>query len=233
MGFSPKDALLKAQVLNFSAVLTADPTVYQQTPAVALQVKGVVDAYVDALDTLTEARANGVRSEQQTATRNSKRTEMLDLLRPIYAYVQDSTAISDAAKIALGVHVKSTKPTPQPVPQFAPLTTVVKVNGSIVTLRMANPEEPDSNARPIYTAGISVFSYVGENPPAQASDFRFEGSTGQTTIDVALPPTVAAGATVWFTCFYFNNRKESGPACTPIRTTIGAGTNMPQMRLAA
>jgi hypothetical protein len=37
---------------------------------------------------------------------------------------------------------------------------------------------------------------------------------------------VASGATVWFTAFYFNNRKQSGPASAAISTTIGAGSTM-------
>jgi len=233
MSFAKKDALLKPQAVNFSTVLAANPAVYQQTPATATSVTAAVGAYVASFDTLTEARANGVRSEQMTATKDADREAMLDALRPIYALVQESTLVSDALKIALGVHVKSTHNTPQPVPQFAPLMGVVKVDGSIVTLRMADPEEPGSNRRPLFTAGMSVFSYVGETPPATATDFKFEGNTGKTTIDIALPPSVATGATVWFTCFYFNNRKESGPACTPISTTLGAGSTMPMMRIAA
>ena len=166
-------------------------------------------------------------------TKDDNRTAMLNLLRPIYAFVQSSDAISDTAKVALGVHIRSTHAVPQPVPAFAPLLTVTKVNGRVITLRMANPNEPDSKARPLYTAGISVFSHVGETPPVLATDFKFEGNTGRTTISVEVPPTVATGATVYFTCFYFSNRKQSGPAASPISTTIGAGSTMPMLKIAA
>src|SRR5437868_8231312 len=103
MGFSSKDSVLSAEAQNFSTVLAADPAVYLQTSATATAVTAAVDAYVAALNILTEARANGVRSEQQTAAKDSSRLTMLELLRPIYAAVQDSVAISDEAKIALGV----------------------------------------------------------------------------------------------------------------------------------
>jgi hypothetical protein len=201
--------------------------------ATATAVTAAVDAYVDSLDALLTARANGVASKQSTATKDQKRLEMLQLIRPIYAAVQASMSIDDADKIAIGVLVKSLHPTPQPVPAFAPQMSVVKTNGSIITLRMANPNEPDRKSKPLYTAGISVFSYVGETPPVQATDFKFEGSTGLTTIDVAIPPTVPAGSTVYFTSFYFNNRKESGPASSPISATVGGGTTMPMLKLAA
>lgn len=233
MGFARKDSVLRSQVLNFSATLAADPAVYHQTPETATAVTTAVDAYVDALDILTVARDNGVRSQQQTITKDDRRREMLQLLMPIYRFVQQSAAISDTAKAALGVHIVDTHRTPQPVPGFAPLMTVLKTDGRIFTLRMANPNEPDAKRRPLYTAGISVFSYVGDTPPMHATDFKFEGVTGHTTISVEIPPTVPVGSTVYFTCFYFNNRKESGPAATPISATVGAGSTMPMLKIAA
>ena len=55
--------------------------------------------------------------------------------------------MSERFEIALGVHVKDTHSTPQPVPDFAPLLSVVKVDGNVVTVRAANPNEPASKAR--------------------------------------------------------------------------------------
>jgi hypothetical protein len=233
MGFSPKDAVLSAQVQNFSAVLAAAPAVYDQTAATATAVTAAVDLYVDALTTLITARANGVRSQQMTADKDSARASMLNVLRPIYSAVQDSVTISDSAKIAIGVHVKSTHNVPQPEPDFSPLMTIVKVNGSTVTVRMANPNEPSSNAKPPFVSGMALFSYVGDTPPTDPAAFKFEGNWSRVEADVTFPVSVATGATVFFTSFFFNNRKESGPACTPISATIGAGSSMPMMKIAA
>ena len=227
MGFSPKDAVLSAQVQNFSTVLAADPTVYGETPTVATAVTTAVTGYVTALNDLTEARANGVRSAQMTAAKDSARLSMLNLLRPIYAQVAASTSISDEAKIALGVHVKDTHITPQPVPDFAPVPSVVKVDGNVVTMLAANPNEPTSKARPPFTAGIAWFSFVGAQAPTDPAAFKFEGNTGRVETSITFPASVEIGATVWFTCFFFNNRKRSGPACTPVSATLGAGSVMP------
>src|SRR5690349_20083773 len=114
MSFSKKDAELKPQVVNFSTVLAASPAVYQQTSTTATAVTGSVNAYVDSYDALTEARANGVRSEAMTTTKDDNRLTMLNLLRPIYAFIQDSSVISDTAKVQIGVHVKATHSSPQP-----------------------------------------------------------------------------------------------------------------------
>ena len=233
MAFSSKDAVLAAQVQNFSTVLAADPVVYGETAGTATAVTAAVTAFVNSLNDLTEARANGVRSQQMTASKNSLRLAMLNLIRPIYASVQESTTISDAAKIALGVHVRDTHNTPQPVPDFSPLLSVVKVDGNTVTVRAANPNEPNSKARPPFVSGIALFSYVGAEAPTDPAAFKFEGNTGRIDTDVTFPASVPVGSTVWFTAFFFNNRKQSGPACTPVSARIGAGSTMPTIRMAA
>jgi hypothetical protein len=232
MSLSKKDSLLVAQARNFSAVLSADPGVYGASATTAAEVVAGVDAYTGAVGALVEARANGVRSEQMTADRSTTRRAMLNLLRPIYAAVQASTSISDADKIALGVHVIAKRRTREAVPAFAPLLSVTRVDGSVVSLRISDPREPNRKARPAHTEGISIFTFVGDQPPADRSAFVFEANTGRTSIDVAFDGSVPIGTTVWFVASFFNNRKESGPTCMPIRATLGAGAILP-MRLAA
>jgi hypothetical protein len=234
MGFSAKDVELAAQVQNFSTVLAANAALYGQTPATAAAVTAAVDAFVASLNALTEARANGVRSEQMTAEKDANRSAMLDLLKPIYLAVQASKAISDQAKIALGVRIAATRRTRQPVPDFAPLISVVKVNGHVVTVRMADPNEPNSKARPASVSGMALFSYVGEEAPKDPSAFKFEFNIGQTEADVTFPASVPIGATVYFAAFFFNNRKQKGPMSTPVSAQLGAGSIMPTaMKIAA
>ena len=234
MGFSPKDSVLSAQAQNFSTVLAASPATYNEVAATATAVTSAVAAYVDALGILTEARANGVRSAQMTADKNSARLAMLNVIRPVYASVAASTSISDSAKIALGVHIRDTHNNPGPLIDFAPLMSVVKVNGTIVTVRMADPNEPTSNRRPPFVYGMALFSFVGAECPTDPAAFKFEGNTGRTEVSVTFPASVGVGETVWFTSMFFNNRKQSGPGCTPISATLGAGSVMPPaMKIAA
>jgi hypothetical protein len=234
VGFSTKDSVLSAQAQNFSTVLAASPATYNEVAATATAVTSAVNAYVDALGILTEARANGVRSQQMTADKDSARKSMLDLIRPIYASVAASTSISDSAKIAIGAHIRDAHNTPQPIPDFSPLMSVRKVNGNTVTVGIADPNEPTSKRRPPFTAGIALFSYVGTEAPTDPAAFKFEGNTGRTEVAVTFPASVEVGATVWFTAFFFNNRKQSGPACMPISATLGAGSVMPPaMKIAA
>jgi hypothetical protein len=183
---------------------------------------------------MMSARANGTRSEQMTAMRDAMRLAMLNLVRPIYVAVQAATVISDPEKIALGVHVRDARPSRASVPDIAPLLTVTQVDGAVVTFAIRDPNNPDRKAKPDGVTGISYFSHVGETAPSAASAFKFEGNTGQTTVSIDFGSSVATGAKVWLSAFYFNNRKQSGPACSPTGATIGAGSTMPiTLKLAA
>lgn len=232
MGFSQKDGELAAQASNFAKVLAANPHVYQQTPETAAAVLAAVETFVASQQALEKARASGVRSEQMTATRNANRTQMLNLLRPIYLSAQASTAIRTSDKLALGIHIRSPRNVAHGPPTIAPLLSVLKVDGSVVTLLASDPTELGSKRLPAHVSGIAILSHAGEHPPASPNDFRFEAASGRTTVRLQMPLNVPPGGAVYYTCFYFNHRKEAGPACAPVRATVGAGSSMPAFKLA-
>jgi hypothetical protein len=226
MALSQKDSVLRGQVANFSAVLSASPATYAQSPDVAAAVAALVDAFVQAFDAMMLERANGIRSASATATKNSTRLEMLKALRPIYAYVQDSSTISDADKIALGVLVKKLHPTVPSVPDEAPDVDIVSVTGRTVKLRIHGAASA-KRAKPAGCLSANLFSYVGETPPADPTLWRFEGGTTKVIFDVTLPASVQAGSQVWFVACWLNSRSEAGPGCDAVGTTLAGGSTTP------
>ena len=227
MAIPLKDALLVQWAANADAKLTATPAVWGYTAPQAVAFHAAAQGYIDAYNAMMQAREDGTRSESLTAIKDTNRLALLDLARPLYAAVQASKTISDADKILLGVHVRDTTPTPEPIPAFAPLASIVAVDGNTVTLRLRDAQSPDSKRRPIGTLGSSVFSYVGEEAPTDPAAYKFEGNTGKTRVDVAFAPTVTPGTTVWLTAFWFNGSKQSGPACNPISAVVNYGGSMP------
>lgn len=227
MAIPTRDVLLVQWAANADAKLTASPGTWGYTPAQAVSFNGVAQAYIDAYNAMMQAREDGTRSESLTAVRDTAKLEFLNVARPLYAAVQASKTISDADKILLGVHVRDTEPTPEPVPAFAPLASIVAVDGNTVTLRLRDAQSPDSKRRPIATLGASVFSFVGAEAPSDPAAYKFEGITGKTRVDVTFPPTVTPGTTVWLTAFWFNGSKQTGPACNPISAVLNYGGSIP------
>ncbi len=54
------------------------------------------------------------------------------------------------------------------------------------------------------------------------SEWTFEGVASKTILDVTFPAGTAAGAKAWFTAFWFNSRKQNGPAASPVSRTSPA-----------
>jgi hypothetical protein len=107
-----------------------------------------------------------------------------------------------------------------------PSVDIKSVTGNTVRLRIHDPSNPTRRGKPDGVDGISVFSFVGAEPPTGVAGWHFEGNTTRTVIDVAFDGSVAPGSKVWFTSFYFNARAQSGPACAPVSTNLQGGGAM-------
>ena len=59
--------------------------------------------------------------------------------------------------------------------------------------------------------------------PSDPTQYEYEGSTSRTTVDILFPESVVPGTQVWLTAFWFNGRKQSGPAATPVSTNVQGG----------
>jgi hypothetical protein len=146
---------------------------------------------------------------------------------PLQANVHPPAAVTAAAKIELGVVVPNPEPSPRPVPSFAPLLTVVSVDGRLVKIRLADPAHPTHKRMPAGVDGATVMSFVGAEAPSDPFDYKYEGSTSKTTVDILFPESVAPGTQVWLTAFFFNERKQNGPACAGVGAIINYGGTMP------
>jgi hypothetical protein len=98
------------------------------------------------------------------------------------------------------------------------------VTGYTVKIKLHDSASGSKRGKPAGVSGASVFSYAGATAPADISAWKFEGNTSKTAVEVAFPNTTAAGATVWLTAFWFNPRKQSGPACSPVNTNLQGGS---------
>jgi len=85
-------------------------------------------------------------------------------------------------------------------------------------------EDALKKAKPVGVSGAAVFSFIGSAPPAQLTDWVFQGNTSRTIVDITFPADTANGATVWVTAFWFNNRKQSGPATDPKSANLPGGS---------
>jgi len=213
------DAGLLAWSLNFKTLITATPTVYGLTAPQATAYGTLHDAYNTAL----VACEPSTRTRPAVATKNTARTNLKANARLLAKLVQAAPLVTDAQRLALGLNVRQA-PAPVPAPSSAPNLDVVSVSAWTVSIKLHDASSGKKRGRPPGVSGAAIFSYVGATPPTALNDWHFEGNTGKTTIDAAFSNTLAPGAKVWLTAFWFNNRKQSGPACTPVGANLPGGS---------
>jgi hypothetical protein len=193
VSFFPRtDTALLAWSLNFSTLITATPTAYGLTSAQATAYAAVHAAYGTAL----AACEPGSRNKSAVVAKNTARTNLKTQAKLLANLVNGTATVTNAQKVALGLNVRA-KPQPIPVPSNAPGLDVVSVSAWTVKIKLHDSAAGSGRGKPAGVSGASVFSYVGAVAPTDIAQWKFEGSTGRTAVDIAFPSTLAPGVLVW------------------------------------
>src|SRR4051812_19333910 len=206
LSFPDNDPGLLAWSLNFLTLITATPTAFNLVAGDATGYQTVHDTYADALAACDPA----VRNKTAVVAKNSARTALKNAATLLANKVYAGASVTAAQKTELGIPPKQS-PSPIPAPISAPVIEFISSMGETIQIRLKAAGGAGRGKLP-GTMGASVFSFVGTTPPAEISGWKFEGNVGRVEkINLTFPGTVAAGAKVWLTAFWFNGRKQSGP----------------------
>lgn len=221
-GYLPStDAGLLAWSENFSTLINAAGAPYGVPVPLATAYATKHTAYADKLQLAVEPTT---RTKLTVADKNDSRQILKIAARQIVSIVDGQATVTNAQRLALGLHVRDVIPTPVPPPATAPLIDVKSVFGRTARVRLIDAANPTRRGRPTGTIGAAVFSFVGATAPEDLGAWKFEGNTGRTAIDVAFPGTVAAGATVWLAAYWFNARMQPGPTAAPVSANLPGGS---------
>jgi hypothetical protein len=213
-----KDSALLAWSLNFSTRITATPTAYGLTAALATAYSTVHTNFATALAACDPEERNQIA----TAVKDAARAALEAQARLLANLVQGTAAVTDAQKLELGLNVRA-MPQPVPAPGMAPGLLLQAVEGNTAYLRLLDVDNPTRRGKPADVDGATVFSFVGAAAPTDANDWQFEFNTARASAEVTFPGTLTLGTKVWITAFWFNARKERGPLATPLGVTLLGG----------
>jgi hypothetical protein len=219
LSFPTSDTALLQWSQNIVNLITPAPATYNLVAADVTTYTALHTAYSTALAGCDPAQRNRSAVVAKNAARAALKAGATLLANKVYA----SATVTDAQKTALGIPPRKT-PAPIPAPSTSPTLEVLSVNGWTVKIKLRQSGSGKKRGKPAGVSGASVFSFVGVDAPGDISAWKFEGNTGRTNIDVAFANTIAAGAKVWLTAFWFNGRKQSGPACAPVSTNLQGGS---------
>jgi hypothetical protein len=219
----PREPELNEFAINFNTKIAASPTTYGLTAAQATAFTVLFNAWTSAY---TTAITPATRTHPAIVAKNQAKVNMVDGvggIRQLARIVQAAPGVTAQQKADLGLPVRDSEPTPVPPPQFAPSLTILSTMQRIVKIRLRDVDNPDRRGMPDGVDGAAVLYFVGEDAPDNVEDWSFMMNTTRTLLDVEFPATIPAGSKVWLTAFWFNQRKESGPAAAPQCTNIASG----------
>lgn len=215
-----READLVTWSTNFNTRVSVAPTNFGLTAAQATAYTALHEAFVAAYQAATDP---GTNAHANIVIKNDAKQALIEDARELVRIIQAAPNVTNGQRAALGLNVRDVEPSPIPTPSEPPQLTIASTFGRTVTVRLRDVNNPDRRGKPDGVQGATVLSYVGETPPATMDEWTFERNTTRTTVDVEFPATVAPGAQVWLTAFWFNPRSDSGPACTPVSTNLQFG----------
>ena len=217
-----KHADIVAGSANFSTLITASPTSYGLTAGQATSFGTLNTALQSAFSAaVNPPTRTPVTVEALTLAIKNMRASAVLLAKIVYA----TPTVNDSQLVGLGLLPRPSR-APVPPPANAPAIDVRSVSGNTVKLRLHAAGDSTRRGKPAGVAGASIFSFVGTNPPTEETDWKFEGNASRTNIEVVFPSGTPSGSRVWFTAFWFNQRKQRGPAADPVGTNIPGGSAM-------
>jgi hypothetical protein len=196
------------------------------TPAdwglVLLDVTNYTAAH-DGYSTALAAVDPSIRNKPAVVTKNQKRNALKLAAQTIANKIYVSSVVDDAMKVQIGMPPRQS-PSPIPAPSSKPVIEVIKVSGFTATIRLRDAAGA-SRGKPAGTSGATVLSYTGTGAaPIDVTKWSFEGVVGKVNkIDVTFPSNLANGTQVYLTAFWFNGRKQNGPASDPISLIVQGG----------
>jgi hypothetical protein len=218
-----RESELVAWSVNFKMRIAGAPMTVGLTAAQAATYGALHDSFVAAWNV---ANNDGGNSTANIVTKNAAKAALVANARLLAGIVQKFPGTTDTHRAELGLSVRHPEPAPVPPPAFAPAVLIRSTIGNTVRIRLVDTENPTRRGKPAGVDGATVFSFVGHAAPTDEGDWKFEGNTSRTTIDVHFPKKVPPGTKVWFTAFWFNQRKQPGPAATPVATNLQGGSTM-------
>lgn len=173
-----KNSQFRMWLLNFSELLTAAPTIYGLSTSDALTVASVATEYALA-DTIAENPAT--RTSPTIANRDVKRATAEIVVRPLAVTISLNSGVSNEDKLAIGVTIRSTTPTPIPAPTVAPTIELITATPLVQQLQIRQPGST-SKSKPPGCIAIEVARSIGTVAATDPAQLAIVGQFGKTPL---------------------------------------------------
>lgn len=152
------DSGVSSWLLNFSTLISADPTSYGlvagDATAIAAQNTAYQAAYALAIDPST-------RTPSTVANKDAVKAAALAVVRPYAMQINANASVTDEQRAELGLTIRKVVPTPIPQPTAIPGLALIALTPGAAAIRSFNTATPTSKAKPYGAALVEVFAAIG------------------------------------------------------------------------
>jgi hypothetical protein len=207
---------------NMRNLLSASPQSFGVTIAQASHYADLFEVFAEKYRVAIEPTT---RTKPSVAAKNEARRELERESRSLAQLIQATRHVTDAQKSELGLTVRDRVQTPIGRPDEPPIVLVDLLRGSTVRLSLRG-RGMTQRGKPDGVAGAVVFSFIGDEPPASLDDWKLEGQTTRTDMDITFgrDGNIERGAQVWLTACWYNPRGMWGPVAEKKSTYVQCPT---------
>ena len=220
MGFSNKESVLVDQLQAFAAGITADPGLYLLSEPDALTIQTAVDLFLAAR---VVANTPATRNVGSIDEKEAKKASALGVCRGFYRQIQNSSGISNEAKLLIGVLPLNPTRTKRDCPNTSPVVAVIASTPLAQTTEYRDSMDLASRSKPAGATMCQLFVQVDtENAegfdPAKA---RFVGNFTANPMVVVFEEADRGKQATYF-ARWGGKRNEFGQWSLPVSMTIAA-----------
>lgn len=217
----PGEAKLVTWTGQFVTTLTP-MVVGEGFPITAERLAEYVTTRTHFVNAYNVANNPNTRTKPAITEKNARKSTLIRSTRSMVDVLQSWPQMTNTLRAELGISLRGNKPTPNPIPA-QPFVKVESVNGREVTLSIQQSSK--TKGKPAKVEGANVMVAYGELPTT-ITGWSFAQTTGKSKTTIMLD-AVDEATTVYITAFWFNGRKETGPAANPVSVNLAATTVLP------
>jgi hypothetical protein len=203
----PKDADLANWADNFRDLIVASPTTYGLVAGDGTAIGNVVTPFLAAY---TIAINPTTRTAVTVAAKDTAKFAMLSVLRSYAQIVSANPAVDPSDKIALGLNLHGTPPSPIPPPSTFPLLNVLAATPLLHTVRYADELTPDRRTRPFGAVGMELRRTIAVAPAVDPDAALFYALVTRQPVPVSFDSGDAGKICTYFGR-WLNRKGQPGP----------------------
>jgi len=213
------DSAFRDWLANFSSLIAADPVRYGLTAGDAAVISNHATSYEAVY---LPSKQPTTRTPALVQQKDAVKASAMASCRVYAMLIKNNAGVTDDDKVALGLHVNDTTPTPIPAPTTAPLLAIQAAFSGEHIIRYADESTPTSRAKPAGATLIEIYQNVSPGPDPVIASATSVGLFGKQPIHVS-QDQANTGLTATYFGRWVTARGLVGPWSLPVAMTIAFG----------